>query len=141
MGGLFLIGIVGDIMVWEPLVDSYQQLEKKVAAQHMTLEWMEKAAQEIQQLRRSPHQPSPSSQSPLLILIDESLRHDTLQKATLEPQGEEEMIVSFETVSFTKMLQWLEKLYNQHQIKVKTLSIERQPEPDQVKIKIILGKF
>ena len=135
LGGIILIGVIGEVMIGEPFIHALKQLETSVIAQQATLTWMEQAAQEIQRLRRS-SRPSSVSSSSLLLLIDESLRNHALQKAVVEPQGEE-VNVSFETVSFTQMIQWLEKLYRQQQVKVKNIRIERQvEEADQVKVKI-----
>jgi general secretion pathway protein M len=126
-------------VLWAPFVTARAQLENIVAAQQITLDWMQAAAADVQQLRQqsrtqSAHKPS------LLSLIDKSTRTGALDKARkrIEPKGEREVRVNFEEVSFTELVRWLGQLYNQHQVQVSTISIERLDTSDRVKVRLML---
>ncbi|MDM8558477.1 type II secretion system protein M [Candidatus Parabeggiatoa sp. HSG14] len=141
IGTVTLFFIIGYFMLWEPLITHSKQLEKIVTAQTATLHWMQAASIEIQQLRRQSH--SSSAKTPrqsLLSLIDESTRSGILSKTNkrIEPKGEREVRVNFENVSFTELMRWLGKLYNQHQVQISTISIEGQHVPDKVKVRLTL---
>ncbi len=139
IGAVTLGGILLYFMLWEPFVTTHAQLKNIVAAQKVTLQWMKDAALEIQQLRR--HTPSSqTSEQSLLGLIDRSIRSGRLDKAhkRIEQKGEREVQVNFEEVSFTELMQWLGQLYNQHQVQVSSISLERLRTPDSVKVRLTL---
>jgi len=125
-------------MLIEPFLSSHNQLKNIVAAQKNTLDWMNKAAPEIQALRQ---QSTPVIKRPsLLSLIDKSTRSGALSKARkrIQPKGEQEVRVNFEKVSFTELIRWLGQLYNQYQVQVTKITIERQQAPDRVKVRLTL---
>jgi len=137
--GTVALGImVGYLMLLEPLVTARLQLENVVAAQKNTWRWMNQAAAEVLQLRQQ-SSTAPQKQS-LLSLIDKSTRSGKLRKAKkrIEPKGTKEVRVRFEAVSFTELMRWLGQLYNQHQVQVSTISVERQQIPDKVKVNLTL---
>ncbi len=125
-------------MLIEPFISNQNQLKNIVAAQKNTLDWMNTAASEIQALRQ---QSTPVIKRPsLLSLIDKSTRSGLLSKARkrIQPKGEQEVRVSFEKVSFTALIRWLGQLYNQYQVQVTKITIERQLAPDRVKVRLTL---
>ncbi|KHD05250.1 hypothetical protein PN36_00030 [Candidatus Thiomargarita nelsonii] len=131
IGAVALGGILVYFMLWTPFVTARTQLENIVAAQKATLHWMQTAAFEVQQLR---HQSPPTHKASLLSLIDQS----TLAQARIEPKGDSEVQVNFDEVNFTELMQWLGQLYNQHQVIVRTISIERLDSDDRVKVRLML---
>ncbi|MEN8217473.1 MAG: type II secretion system protein M [Pseudomonadota bacterium] len=134
-GAVALGSILVYFMLWAPFVTARTQLENIVAAQKATLHWMQAAALEVQQLRHQ-SRTSPAHKQSLLSLIDQS----TLGKARkrIEPKGEREVWVNFEEVSFTELIRWLGQLYNQHQVQISTISIERLDTSDRVKVRLML---
>jgi len=135
IGAVALGGILTYFTLWAPFVTAHTQLENIVAAQKNTLQWMQAAALQVQQLRHQ-SRTSPAHKQSLLSLIDQS----TLGKAhkRIEPKGDREIWVNFEQVSFTELMQWLGQLYNQHQVQISTISIERLDTSDRVKVRLIL---
>jgi len=142
LGGAVALGIIlGYFMLWEPFVTARVQLKNIVKAQQVTLDWMYKAAAEVKQLRQqSSNLPAKVSKQSLLGLIDKSTRRGVLSKTNkrIEPKGEREVRVSFAKVSFTELGRWLSQLYNQHQVRVSTIHIERLSVPDMVKVRLTL---
>jgi general secretion pathway protein M len=139
IGVVTLGGILVYFMLWEPFVTARARLENIVAAQQRTIDWMNNAAEEVKQLR---HQSLPikTRKQSLLSLIDNSTRRGSLSKANkrIEPKGKSEVRVNFEKVSFTELVRWLGQLYNQHQVRVSTINIERQRISDTVKVRLTL---
>ena len=140
IGALALGGILGYFVVWVPLLKARDQLENAVFAQQATLLWMQQAAQEVQQLRSNLSSPvSPTNQVSLLSLIEKSTSQNALGKVNkrIEPKSEQEVQVEFAAVSFTELMRWLGELYNQNQIQVSTISLEKIL-PGQVKARLTL---
>ena len=138
IGTVALVLILVYFMLIDPFINSHNQLKNIVAAQKNTLDWMNKAAPEVQALRQQSTQviKRPS----LLSLIDKSTRRGLLSKARkrIQPKGEQEVRVSFENVLFTELIRWLGQLYNQYQVQVTKITIERQQAPDRVKVRLTL---
>ncbi|MDM8564373.1 type II secretion system protein M [Candidatus Halobeggiatoa sp. HSG11] len=122
-------------LMWEPFTANYKQLQNIVAAQKDNLSWMQNAAAEVQSLRGRVSAPKN-----LLSLIDTSIRNNNLNKIDkrIEPKGKQEVLVSFSNVSFTELVQWLSKLYNQHKVQITAINIEHKLAPDQVAVKLTL---
>jgi general secretion pathway protein M len=140
--GVVGLGILmGHFMFIEPLITARALLENIVSAQKNTLRWMKEAAVEVQQLRHDVGKsPTKIRRQSLLSLIDKSTRNGELDKINkrIEPRGEKEVQVRFKAVSFAALIRWLGQLYNQYQVQVKTISLERQPVSDQVRASLTL---
>ncbi|MCK5876724.1 MAG: type II secretion system protein M [Candidatus Marithrix sp.] len=122
-------------LVWESFVANYQQLQNIVTVQRHNLDWMQKAASEVQYLRGQVSDPKK-----VLNLIDTSIHYSNLTEIDkkIEPKGEQEVLVSFTNISFSKLVQWLSKLYNRHKVRIIAINIEHQTVPDQVAVKLTL---
>jgi general secretion pathway protein M len=141
IGTVTLVGILIYFMVWEPFVTARTQLEQIVASEKATLRWMNQAAAQVQQLRNQSQTASaPINKQSLLSLIDQSTRTGALSKANkrIQPTGDKQVRVDLNEISFTELMKWLEQLYNQHQIQVSTIRIERLPISDRVKVRLTL---
>ena len=142
LGGAITLGfILGYFMLWEPFVVARAQLQNIVVAQQVTLNWMHNAKKEIKQLRQQSHAiAARTPKQSLFSLIDKSTRRGVLGKINkrIEPKGKREVRVNFKNVSFTELIRWLGQLYNQHQVRINTINIERQPLPDMVKVRLTL---
>ncbi len=132
LGGIVVISASIYFLLWEPFVVSHKQLKNIVAVQKNNLAWMQIAANEVLQLRNT------STPKNLLSLVDNSIRKLNKIDKRIEPKGNQEILVSFSTISFTELIGWLAKLYSQHQVQVSNISIKRQPNPDQVTAKLTL---
>ncbi len=136
--GLFIYALL-----WNPLVNSRTALDTKIEAQAANLQWMQQAAQEIQQLRsQSATAAVEQSGVSLLTVIDNSNSQKWLATTPkrIEPKTEEEILVEFEQVSFTALMRWLVELYNRYQIQVSAISVERLDANDSVKVRVTLVK-
>ena len=144
IGTIALSSLLFYFLIWEPFVTARTQLENIVASQKSTLQWMNEAAAEVQQLQHRPQTtPAKKPVQSLLNLIDKSTRIGALRNANkqIEATGKQEVRVNFEEVSFTDLMRWLGQLYNQHQIQVSTMSIEQKHKPDKVKVRLTLKIF
>jgi general secretion pathway protein M len=140
-GTVLLVFILSYFEWWQPFIAEQIQLTHIIASQQKTLQWMTTAAAEIQQLRQqSPHSTSPTNSPSLLALIDKSMQPGALNSVSkrIESKGNQAVQIVFETVSFTELMHWLEQLYNQYQVQVDSIHIERLALPDKVKVRLTL---
>ncbi len=143
VGALVLSALLLYFLVWEPFQAARAQLANIIASQERDLQWMQQAAGQIRQLRATQSaKPTRADTTSLLAIIDSSTRAGDLAKVSkrIEPQGETGVRVSFETVRFTFLVQWLAVLHTQHGIQVQALSLERDAAPDMVKARLTLGR-
>jgi general secretion pathway protein M len=140
-GTVLLVFILSYFEWWQPFIAEQIQLTHIIASQQKTWQWMTTAVAEIQQLRQqSPHSTSPTHSPSLLALIDKSMRQGALNSVSkrIESKGNQQVQIAFETVSFTELMHWLEQLYNQYQVQVDSIHIERLALPDKVKVRLTL---
>ena len=138
---VLLVFILSYFWWWQPFIAKHIQLTHIIAAQQKSLQSMTKSAAEIQQLRQPfSHSVSPTNSSSLLTLIDKSMRQGTLNSVSkrIESKGNQEVQLHFEQVSFTELMLWLAQLYNQYQVQVDSIHIERLALPDKVKARLTL---
>jgi general secretion pathway protein M len=145
---LVLLGSLGLVIIiwsylewWQPFMANHIQLTHNIATQQQTLQWMTTAAAEIQQLRQQSHHATSQTNSlSLLTLIDKSMRSGTLNSVNkrIESKDNQEVQLNFESVSFTELVRWLAQLYNQYQVQVDNVHIERLTVPDRVKVRLTL---
>ena len=78
----------------------------------------------------------------LLAAVDQSTRSSALGKAPerLQPEGETEVKVWFDNVSFDNLTRWLAELQLTYGIKVQTLDVELQDEPGAVDARLSLTR-
>ena len=141
IGSVLLVLILSYFGWWQPFMATQVQLTQIITSQQKTLQWMTTAAAEIQQLRQqSHHSTSPTHSPSLLTLIDKSMQPGALNSVSkrIESKGNQEVQMAFETVSFTELMHWLEQLYNQYQVQVDSIHIERLALPDNVKVRLTL---
>ncbi len=137
LGSLSLLVMGIYYFLWMPFNEEKQSLKNIVTAQKSTLAWMHTAATEIQQLQQK---------SPVVPILTTSLLSLVEQSSTLlgkvdkriEPQGEQAVKITIDKVSFTQLMKWLGQLYNQQEVDVRQIHIEKQKEPDIISVRLTL---
>lgn len=141
IGGIALSLLLGYFFLIDPLLTERHQLTNITQSQQKTLNWMQTASLEIQQLRnQSTHSPRPILNQSLFSLIDESLQQTNLQKLDkrIEPRKETEVRVNFDKVGFSDLINWLGDLENQYGVQVLLMNVEPLKQANQVKVRMTL---
>ncbi len=132
-----LIVLICYLFLIEPNIEQRQRVEQSIANQQEDLSWMRQAAEEVKQLKNSGVKKSGRGQS-LLSVVDQSTKRHKLDKGIkrIQPEGSK-VRVSFEEISFNKMVVWLSDLeksgYN-----VQGAVIERGAEQGRVTARIVI---
>jgi len=76
----------------------------------------------------------------LLAAVDQASKDGTLGKplARINPDGEKQVRVWVEDVSFDALLRWIDDLQNRYGVKIDAVAIERRPGPGQVNARLTL---
>jgi len=128
--------------LWKPLKTGIEDGELRIKAQTRALMEIRKQAAEVRQLRSSGAGSGTTvkDSSSLLGLIERSAKQKkikgSLQK--VQPEGEREVRVWMENVSFDQLISWLDLLTNRYGIQIGEISLEHGNTPGIVSGRILL---
>lgn len=128
-------------LLWRPLVGGVERLEQDVATQREQLRWMQNASAEIDRLRGSGAQAAAGlGGRSLLAVVDQSARGAGLGNGLkrIEPESTDAVRVRLEGVGFDAVVTWLDQLSRQFGVYASLVSIEREPTPGQVSVRLTL---
>lgn len=140
-GAVLLVPVLLWALVWQPLASGVRQLETEVAAQREGLQWMRKAAAELQHLRGSGAQASAGlGGRSLLAVVDQSARAAGLGNGLkrIEPDSATAVRARLEGVSFDAVVKWLDDLSRQFGVLATLVTIERVQGAGQVNVRLTL---
>ena len=124
-GGAAGILILLYLMIWSPMQNHIQDMQKKTIQQVTLLSWMQGASKDLQQLRQS-SKPKGNLATPenLLALVDQSAKDNKLKTSMAEfTQTENNKVsIKFNLVSFDKLVTWLTALWNEHHVEVSDMT-------------------
>jgi general secretion pathway protein M len=128
------------LLVWEPLAQAHQRRADALQAARALAERLEVIGAEVQRSRRSGGAQAPDLGTSLLAAVDLSARAGTLSKppSRIQPEGEREVRVWLEAVSFDSLLRWIGELETRYGIQVQTADIERAERPGLVDARLTL---
>ncbi len=124
-GGVAGILILLYLMVWSPLHNHIQDMQKKTIKQETLLSWMQGASKDLQQLRQA-SKPKSNLATPqnLLALVDQSAKDNKLKSSMTEfAQTENNKVaIKFTSISFDKLATWLTTLWSEHHVEVSEMT-------------------
>lgn len=128
------------LLVWEPLAQAHHRRADELQAARALAERLEVIGSEVQRNRRSGGAQAPDLSTSLLAAVDLSARAGTLSKppSRIQPEGEREVRVWLEAVSFDSLLRWLGEIETRYGIQVQTADIERVERPGLVDARLTL---
>lgn len=143
---LIVMGVVLAItliyfMFWKPLKTGIEDGELRVKAQTRALAEIRKQAAEVRQLRASgAANRTVKDSSSLLGLIERSAKQKKIKRSLqkVQPEGERNVRLWMENVSFDQLISWLDLLSNQYGIQISEISLERSNEAGIVSGRILL---
>jgi general secretion pathway protein M len=125
------------LLIWEPLVKAHEQRAEALDSARALATRIESAALLTQ---RSALGARVDRNTSLLAAVDQTSRSPTLGKAPsrLQPEGDREVKVWLEDVSFDNLLRWLSELENRYGIAASSAEIERGTTPGSVSARLTL---
>lgn len=128
------------LLVWEPLAQAHARRAEELQTARALAQRLEVIAAEVQRARRGGGAAAPDLNTSLLAAVDLSARAGTLSKppSRIQPEGEREVRVWLEAVSFDSLLRWLAEIETRYGIQVQTADIERVERPGLVDARLTL---
>lgn len=112
LGALISIGLLFYGLLWAPLVQERGRLSERVVEQRELLSWMQTAAQQVEDLRKTNGAPAEASGGSVLARVERTARAAGLAKSIgqIQPEGAQGARVRLEAVAFDELLRWLDDL-------------------------------
>ena len=140
VGGTVVLITLLYLLIWEPVVNAHASRTAALDASRTLAIKLEVAAQQVQVLRgRNPAATAGRSMS-LMSAVDQASKQGSLGKgpSRIQPEGDREVRVWFEDVSFDAMVRWLADLQSRYGVSVQTLDVEPQAAPGRVNVRLSL---
>lgn len=140
VGGAALLITVLYLAVIEPLTQAHAMRSSALEASRGVAIQLEQAAQLVQsQSGRNPAASAGRGVS-LMAAVDQASKQGQLGKgpARIQPEGDREVRVWFEDVSFDALLRWTADLHTRYGVNVQTMDVEPQAAPGRVNVRFSL---
>lgn len=140
IGAAALMLMLGYLLVWEPLHNGVERLERNTAEQQAVLQWMQRSAQQAKALSGLARvdramRGSESAQA----LIERTARAGVLAQGFKQARQstEQEVQASFELVDYDELVVWLDQLHRVYGIELIAAEIDRV-QPGRVDARVTL---
>ncbi len=140
-GGAVLLVLLIYTLGWLPFSREVTRLQDIVSEQRALAAWMEQAAKEARRLRGlSAGTADSRARRSLLALTDQTAKQAGLGNAIkrVEPEGQDKVHIRLEQAAFDDLIAWLEKLQLGHQVRIVSITIDRQELPGLVDVRLTL---
>lgn len=143
IGGIFVVIIFAYVFIWSPLSSNVNNLQTTNTEQRQLLNWMQHANRQIQQLKAAGFTEKPASTEALLVIAEKTLAEKKLSQYLNQVQqpSDNQLVLTFKTVPFDKLIAWLEFIWRQYSINVTQISVEKTNTPGLVEAKLTLAKI
>lgn len=136
-GAVLLVLTLFFLLIIDPFMDSLSRNRKVVPALKVDLAWMQEAASQVKELTAAGVTKPGSTVSPLSA-IDRAARQLKIAESIkrVEPDEEKKVRVSLDDVIFDDMIKWIRLLNVNYDIRVVSISAERQKRPGRVSARV-----
>lgn len=127
--------------IWEPLTKAHHKREADLGSARVLAQRLEEIGAELQQNRASGNGGAVAARSmSLLSAVDQSSKGGALNKplSRIQPEGDNEVKVWLEGVSFDGLLRWISELETRYGVSAQTVDIEKDPTPGLVSARLSL---
>lgn len=141
-GGLVVLASLLYGAVWVPLGEALTSQSARRAAQEDNLRWMYQATAEVKVLTASGVKPrARTDRRGLLAQVDAATRAAKIadQVKEIQPDGDDQVRVQFNTVDFNKLITWLGQL-ERSGIRLASLSLRHERQTPEVDARVTLSK-
>ena len=128
-------------LIWSPINNHYQKLQKNVSTASETVSWMKQAAKEVRLLRGNNAVTNrPQGKQFVLGMIDRSVKKAGLGAVMkrVQPEGQSGVRVWFESAVFDELIKWLATIQSEHGLRVNEINIEQTESVGLVNVRVFL---
>lgn len=140
VGGAVLLVTLLYLLVWEPVTQAHTNRTAALEASRALAIRLEQAAGLVLQTRGRGSAAVAGRGTSLMAAVDMASKQSGLGKgpSRIQPEGDREVRVWFEEVSFDLLVRWLADLQARYGISVQTFDVEPQAEPGKVNVRLSL---
>ncbi len=142
-GGLLSIVLVYWLGVLEPATKKAESLQRGLGEQREVQMFLEQAAAEVQQYRRSPEASAGGNRNrSLLALVDSSSKQSGINAyiKRIQPDGQTSVRLWIEDAPFDKLMQWVHQLESSQGVRTENAVIDRQDREGTVKARLTMER-
>lgn len=138
VGSLVVVVTFIYLAVWEPITNAHANRTLALEASRALAVRLEHAAVQVGQLRHVP--PRGARGGSLMAAVDMASKQSGLGKgpSRIQPEGDREVRVWFEDISFDLLVGWLSSLQKRDGISLQTFEVEPQASPGRVNVRLSL---
>ena len=138
-GAVVLLITLLYLVVWEPVVKSHRERVEALESSRLLAIRLEQAAAQVQGAGGQRGAAAGRGLS-LMAAVDQASKQGTLGRSPtrIQPEGDREVRVWFEDVSFDALVRWMAELQGNYGVGVQTLDIEPQSTPGKVNARLSL---
>jgi general secretion pathway protein M len=139
-GAIVVLITVLFLGIWEPLNKAHHQREVDLVAARALAQRLEIISAEVQKARAVNGGGVASSGGSLLTVVDQASKSGALNKplTRIQPEGESEVKVWVDGVSFDALLRWIAELEGRYGISIQTADIDKDATPGLVNARLSL---
>lgn len=123
VGGAVFTAYLLVVLLWRPMADSVDVLERQNQAASDTLQNVQSLVLEYKALQGTATSGGSSGKQNLTRVIDASVKNNQLQMKRFQPSSSGDVQIRLENASFKNVLAWVNELESEHGVRVKDLSI------------------
>lgn len=141
VGSVLLLLTLIYLLAIEPVMQAKRYRGAALANARAVALKLEQAAQQVQLARGSASRVAAQGRNlSLMAAVDQASKNSSIGKAParIQPEGEGEVRVWFEEVSFDAVVRWIADLQQRYGVTVQTLDVEPQDGPGQVNVRLSL---
>jgi general secretion pathway protein M len=141
-GGVVLLITLVYLALVEPVLKAHASRTAALESARALATRLEQAAVQVQQARGSGQAGRAGRSVSLMAAVDQSSKSSGLGKgpSRIQPEGDTEVRVWFEDVSFDAIVRWIAELQNRYGVSVQTLDVEPQSAPGRVNVRLSLAR-
>ena len=132
----FLVVVVFYLLIWAPANEFVAAGERDYSRQLKLLEYLKATEADARAVQGKPSQ-TPGKR-PILTTVTRTAQTVGVSPSRIQPEGSNAVSVWFETVSFSRLMLFLERLQSGQAIVVKQISIESQEVSGKVSARVVL---
>ena len=123
------------VLIWQPVHDWSTAAQQRHEEQSALIEWMKMNELQARDAGRSAGS-SRSASGSLLTLVANSAAEAGIQLNRVQPEGGGGVSVVLQNQPFSEVLRWLGELSTRHQVTIRQVSIDKQPAPGIVNVRV-----
>ena len=129
------------LLVWEPIANGRRERVEALESSRLLAIRLEQAAAQVQRAGGQGGTGNSAGRGlSLMAAVDQASKQSTLGRSPtrIQPEGDREVRVWFEDVSFDALVRWIAELQTRYGVGVQTLDIEPQATPGKVNARMSL---